>query len=50
MIARKLVSGEGAVSSEASLIERLMEGATKVRTSEFATCMIENMAAAVVVG
>src|SRR6516225_7956807 len=27
--------------------ERLMEGATKVRTSEFATCMIENMAAAV---
>jgi len=23
--------------------ERLMEGATKVRTSEFATCMIENM-------
>ena len=27
--------------------ERLMEGATKVRTSEFATCMIENMTAAV---
>ena len=24
--------------------ERLMEGATKVKTSEFATCMIENMA------
>jgi isocitrate dehydrogenase len=27
--------------------ERLMEGATKVRTSEFATCMIENMQVAV---
>ena len=27
--------------------ERLMEGATKVRTSEFATCMIENMSAGV---
>ncbi len=27
--------------------ERLMEGATKVKTSEFATCMIENMSAAV---
>src|SRR4030088_2928224 len=27
--------------------ERLMEGATKVKTSEFATCMIENMAVAV---
>ena len=30
--------------------ERLMEGARKVRTSEFATFMIENMAAAVAVG
>src|SRR5206468_7573886 len=27
--------------------ERLMEGATKVKTSEFATCVIENMGAAV---
>src|ERR1700689_4921540 len=27
--------------------ERLMEGATKVKTSEFATCMIENMSVAV---
>src|ERR1700681_1565340 len=27
--------------------ERLMEGATKVKTSEFATCMIENMTVAV---
>src|SRR5208337_1275535 len=27
--------------------ERLMAGATKVKTSEFATCMIENMSAAV---
>src|SRR6266436_6397331 len=27
--------------------ERLMEGATKVKTSEFATCMIENMRVAV---
>ncbi len=27
--------------------ERLMEGATKVKTSEFAACMIENMSAAV---
>ena len=27
--------------------ERLMEGATKVKTSEFATCMIENMTLAV---
>jgi isocitrate dehydrogenase len=27
--------------------ERLMEGATKVKTSEFATCMIENMNVAV---
>jgi isocitrate dehydrogenase len=27
--------------------ERLMEGATKVKTSEFATCMIENMQVAV---
>ena len=27
--------------------ERLMEGATKVKTSEFATCMIENMIIAV---
>jgi hypothetical protein len=25
----------------------LMEGATKVKTSEFATCMIENMTVAV---
>ena len=29
--------------------ERLMEGATKVKTSEFADCMIENMGAAVLV-
>jgi len=27
--------------------ERLMEGAKKVKTSEFATCMIENMNVAV---
>jgi isocitrate dehydrogenase len=27
--------------------ERLMEGATKVKTSEFATCMIDNMSVAV---
>ena len=27
--------------------ERLMEGATKVKTSEFATCVIQNMEAAV---
>jgi isocitrate dehydrogenase len=30
--------------------ERLMEGATKVKTSEFANCMIENMRVAVAVG
>jgi isocitrate dehydrogenase len=29
--------------------ERLMEGASKVKTSEFATAMIENMGAAVAV-
>jgi isocitrate dehydrogenase len=27
--------------------ERLMEGATKVKTSEFATCIIENISAGV---
>jgi isocitrate dehydrogenase len=27
--------------------ERLMEGATKVKTSEFANCIIENMSAGV---
>ena len=30
--------------------ERLMEGATKVKTSEFANCMIDNMRVAVAVG
>jgi isocitrate dehydrogenase len=30
--------------------ERLMQGATKVRTSEFATCMIDNMDVAVAAG
>ena len=29
--------------------ERLMDGATKVKTSEFATCLIENMNAPVLV-